>query len=33
MVESSSEREIKDIVIAESVAGIVYKDKIEIANI
>ena len=28
-----SEREIKDIVIAESVAGIVYKDKIEIANI
>lgn len=28
-----SEREIKDIVIAESIAGIVYKDKVEIANI
>lgn len=28
-----SEIEIKDIVIAESIAGIVYKDKVEIANI
>ena len=28
-----SEKEIKDIVIAESIAGIVYKDKVEIANI
>lgn len=28
-----SEREIKDIVIAESIAGIVYKDKVEIAHI
>jgi len=28
-----SEKEVKDIVIAENVAGIVYKDKIEIANI
>lgn len=28
-----SEREVKDIVIAESIAGIVYKDKVEIANI
>lgn len=28
-----SEKEIKDIVLAESIAGIVYKDKIEIVNI
>lgn len=28
-----SEKEIKDIVISEKVAGIVYKDKIEIANL
>lgn len=28
-----SEKEIKDIVIADNIAGIVYKDKIEIANL
>lgn len=28
-----SEKEIQDIVIAEKVAGIVYKDKVEIANL
>lgn len=28
-----SEKEIQDIVIAEKVAGIVYKDKIEITNL
>ncbi len=28
-----SEKEIKDIVLAEQIAGIVYKDKIEIANL
>lgn len=28
-----SEKEIQDIVIAEKVAGIVYKDKVEITNL
>jgi len=28
-----SEKEVKDIVLAESIAGIVYKNKVEIANL
>lgn len=28
-----SEKEIQDIVIAEKVAGIIYKDKVEITNL
>lgn len=28
-----SEKEVKDIVLAEGIAGIVYKNKVEIANL